>query len=62
MKKIMQLLMLSCKKATELIEKRALVRLSFREKIQLHLLEKYQLFWQKQWGKSKAKIKEWQQF
>ncbi len=37
MKKIMQVLMLSCKKATELIEKRSLVRLSFREKVQLRL-------------------------
>jgi hypothetical protein len=37
MKKIMYMIMLSCKKATELIEKRALVRLSSKEKIQLHL-------------------------
>ncbi|MDP4284017.1 MAG: hypothetical protein Q8891_06310 [Bacteroidota bacterium] len=37
MKKILNLLMLSCKKATELIEKGLLVRLSFREKIQLQL-------------------------
>lgn len=29
--------MLSCKKATELIEKRSLIGLSFKEKIQLHL-------------------------
>jgi len=29
--------MLSCKKATELIEKRSLIRLSFREKVQLRL-------------------------
>lgn len=33
----MYMIMLSCKKATELIEKRALVRLSSKEKIQLHL-------------------------
>jgi hypothetical protein len=37
MKKLMNYLMLSCKKATELIEKRSLVRLSFKEKVQLHL-------------------------
>ena len=37
MKKIMQLLMLSCKKATELIEKRSLTKLSFKEKVQLRL-------------------------
>ncbi len=33
----MYLVMLPCKKATELIEKRSLVGLSFKEKIQLHL-------------------------
>ncbi len=33
----MYLIMLSCKKVTELIEKRSLVELSFKEKIQLHL-------------------------
>lgn len=37
MKKIMHLLMLSCKKATELIEKKTLVGLSFREKVQLNI-------------------------
>lgn len=37
MKKLMNYLMLSCKKATELIEKRALVRLSFKEKVQLRM-------------------------
>ena len=37
MKKIMQLLMLSCKKATELIEKRSLVKLSFKERVQLRM-------------------------
>jgi len=37
MKKIMYLIMLPCKKATELIEKRSLVGLSSKEKIQLHL-------------------------
>ena len=37
MKKLMNYLMLSCKKATELIEKRSLVRLSFKEKVQLRL-------------------------
>ncbi len=35
MKKIMQLIMLSCKKATELIEKKLLTKLSLREKVQL---------------------------
>lgn len=33
----MYLIMLPCKKATELIEKKSLVGLSFKEKIQLHL-------------------------
>ena len=37
MKKLMNYLMLSCKKATELIEKRSLVRLTFKEKVQLHM-------------------------
>ncbi|MDE3183177.1 MAG: hypothetical protein KGM16_07140 [Bacteroidota bacterium] len=37
MKKIMQLIMLSCKKATELIEKKLLTKLSFREKVQLKM-------------------------
>lgn len=37
MKKLMNYLMLSCKKATELIEKRTLVKLSFKEKVQLRL-------------------------
>lgn len=37
MKKFMHLLMLSCKKATELIEKNSLVGLSFRERIQLRV-------------------------
>lgn len=37
MKKLMNYLMLSCKKATELIEKRTLVRLSFKEKVQLRM-------------------------
>jgi hypothetical protein len=37
MKKIMHLLMLSCKKATELIEKKSLVGLSFRENFQLRI-------------------------
>lgn len=35
MKKIMNILMLSCKKATELIEKKSFVGLSFKEKVQL---------------------------
>jgi hypothetical protein len=35
MKKLMQLLLLSCKRATELIEKKLLTKLSFREKVQL---------------------------
>ncbi|MEO8962677.1 MAG: hypothetical protein ABI325_12405 [Ginsengibacter sp.] len=37
MKKMMQWLMLSCKKATELIEKKLLINLSFREKMQLKM-------------------------
>lgn len=37
MKKLMKLLVLSCKKATELIEKRLLIKLSFKEKVQLRL-------------------------
>jgi len=37
MKKIMQLIMLSCNKATELIEKKLLTKLSFREKVQLKM-------------------------
>ncbi len=35
MKKLMSYLMLSCKRATELIEKKLLVGLSFRERAQL---------------------------
>lgn len=37
MKKIMHWIMLSCKKATELIEKKLLTKLSFREKVQLKM-------------------------
>jgi hypothetical protein len=37
MKKIMNWLMLSCKKATELIEKKLLIKLSFRENVQLKM-------------------------
>jgi hypothetical protein len=37
MKKIMNWLMLSCKKATELIEKKLLIKLSFKENVQLQL-------------------------
>jgi len=37
MKKLMHLLLLSCLKATELIEKRFQVELTFKEKIQLKL-------------------------
>ncbi len=37
MKKLMHILFLSCRKATELIDKRLLFRLSFREKLQLTL-------------------------
>ncbi|MEO9021814.1 MAG: hypothetical protein ABI237_16745 [Ginsengibacter sp.] len=37
MKKVMQWIMLSCKKATALIEKKLLVKLSFREKVQLKM-------------------------
>ena len=33
----MQWIMLSCKKATELIEKKLLTKLSFREKVQLKM-------------------------
>lgn len=33
----MNYLMLSCKKATELIEKRTLIKLSFKEKVQLRM-------------------------
>ena len=35
--KLMNKLMLSCKKATELIEKRSFVNLSFAEKVQLKM-------------------------
>lgn len=35
MKKLMNILMLSCKKATMLIEKKSFIRLTFKEKIQL---------------------------
>ena len=37
MKKMMNWLMLSCKRATELIEKKLLTKLSFREKVQLKM-------------------------
>lgn len=37
MKKLMNLIMLSCQKATELIEKKILVNLSFREGVQLKM-------------------------
>lgn len=37
MKKVMYLIMLPCKKATELIEKRAVAGLSLKEKVQLYL-------------------------
>jgi hypothetical protein len=37
MKKMMNLLMLSCKKATELIEKKSIFKLSFRENLQLQM-------------------------
>ena len=37
MKKIMNWLVLSCKKATTLIEKKLLVKLSFKEEVQLKL-------------------------
>ena len=37
MKKMMNILMLSCKKATELIEKRLIIKLSIIEKIQLKM-------------------------
>ncbi|MEO9021998.1 MAG: hypothetical protein ABI237_02825 [Ginsengibacter sp.] len=37
MKKIMHWLLLSCRKATELIEKKLLIKLTFKEKLQLEL-------------------------
>lgn len=37
MRKLMHILMLSCRKATGLIEKRSLVGLSWKEKVQLRL-------------------------
>jgi hypothetical protein len=37
MKKLMNVLLLSCKKATELIEKRTVVGLSMKEKLQLKI-------------------------
>lgn len=37
MGRIMNMLMLSCKKATSLIEKRSLIGLSFKEKVQLKM-------------------------
>jgi hypothetical protein len=37
MKKLMFLLMLSCRKSTQLIEKRSLVGLTWKEKIQLRM-------------------------
>ena len=37
MKKIMNWLMLSCKKATEIIEKKLLINLSFKESVQLKM-------------------------
>ena len=37
MDKLMHTLMLSCRKASELIDKKSVVRLSLRENIQLHL-------------------------
>ena len=37
MKKLMHILFLSCRKATELIDKKLLFRLSFRERLQLTL-------------------------
>ncbi len=37
MKKLVNILLLSCKKATELIEKREFIPLSYKEKLQLRL-------------------------
>ncbi len=37
LKKIMHFIILSCRKASELIEKKQLFKLSFREKIQLNM-------------------------
>jgi hypothetical protein len=37
MNKVMNALILSCKKASELIDKKSIVRLSFKENIQLHM-------------------------
>lgn len=35
--KALQNIMLSCKKATELMEKKSLLKLSFKESVQLHM-------------------------
>jgi anti-sigma factor RsiW len=37
MKKLMNVLMLSCRKASELIDKRSLAKLSTKEKVMLHM-------------------------
>jgi len=37
MKKLMQILMLSCRKASELIDKKLLVKLSWKENLQLNM-------------------------
>jgi hypothetical protein len=37
MQRLLTILLLSCKKATELIDKKMLVKLSFRENIMLHI-------------------------
>lgn len=37
MRRVMNMLMLSCKKATTLIEKKSLIGLSFKEKVQLKM-------------------------
>jgi hypothetical protein len=37
MQRLLTILLLSCKKATELIDKKMLVKLSFRENVMLHI-------------------------
>ena len=37
MKKLMNILMLSCKKASELIDKKSVVKLSMKENVMLHM-------------------------
>lgn len=37
MKKLMNILLLSCKRASELIDKKSLIKLSWKENMQLHV-------------------------